>query len=232
MFSKRKGWMNNKLIIFLIALFIFGCEDQKADMIIHNGVIYTMNDLNPITEAVAVGDGKIIALGKYRDLDPLINAKTKIINLSGAMMTPGIIEGHGHFYGLGLAKMQLDLSKTESYQDLIDMVSDAVRNSNPGEWILGRGWHQSKWSDNKDDFVKGFQTHDRLSEVSPNNPVWLKHASGHAGFANQNAMDIANVNRETEFGFGGEIIKDLSKEPTGVFNERAQGLISLSLIHI
>ena len=218
--------MNNKLIIFLLALFIFGCEDQKADMIIHNGVIYTMNDLNPITEAVAVGDGKIIALGKYRDLDPLINAKTKIINLSGAMMTPGIIEGHGHFYGLGLAKMQLDLSKTESYQDLIDMVSDAVRNSNPGEWILGRGWHQSKWSDNKDDFVKGFQTHDRLSEVSPKNPVWLKHASGHAGFANQNAMDIANVNRETEFGFGGEIIKDLSKEPTGVFNERAQALIS------
>ena len=218
--------MNNKLILSLLALFIFGCEDQKADMIIHNGVIYTMNDLNPITEAVAVGDGKIIALGKYRDLDPLINAKTKIINLSGAMMTPGIIEGHGHFYGLGLAKMQLDLSKTESYQDLIDMVSDAVRNSNPGEWILGRGWHQSKWSDNKDDFVKGFQTHDRLSEVSPNNPVWLKHASGHAGFANQNAMDIANVNRETEFGFGGEIIKDLSKEPTGVFNERAQGLIS------
>ena len=226
MFSKRKGWMNNKLILSLLALFIFGCEDQKADMIIHNGVIYTMNDLNPITEAVAVGDGKIIALGKYRDLDPLINAKTKIINLSGAMMTPGIIEGHGHFYGLGLAKMQLDLSKTESYQDLIDMVSDAVRNSNPGEWILGRGWHQSKWSDNKDDFVKGFQTHDRLSEVSPKNPVWLKHASGHAGFANQNAMDIANVNRETEFGFGGEIIKDLSKEPTGVFNERAQGLIS------
>ena len=218
--------MNNKLILSLLALFIFGCEDQKADMIIHNGVIYTMNDLNPITEAVAVGDGKIIALGKYRDLDPLINAKTKIINLSGAMMTPGIIEGHGHFYGLGLAKMQLDLSKTESYQDLIDMVSDAVRNSNPGEWILGRGWHQSKWSDNKDDFVKGFQTHDRLSEVSPDNPVWLKHASGHAGFANQNAMDIANVNRETEFGFGGEIIKDLSKEPTGVFNERAQGLIS------
>ena len=218
--------MNNKIILSLLALFIFGCEDQKADMIIHNGVIYTMNDLNPIAEAVAVGDGKIIALGKYRDLDPLINAKTKIINLSGAMMTPGIIEGHGHFYGLGLAKMQLDLSKTESYQDLIDMVSDAVRNSNPGEWILGRGWHQSKWSDNKDDFVKGFQTHDRLSEVSPDNPVWLKHASGHAGFANQNAMDIASVNRETEFGFGGEIIKDLSKEPTGVFNERAQALIS------
>ena len=218
--------MNNRLVISFLFLFFISCESQKADMIIHNGMIYTMNDLNPTTEAVAVSSGKIIALGKYTDLDPLITPRTKIINLRGATMTPGIIEGHGHFYGLGLAKMQLDLSKTESYQDLIDMVSDAVENSKPGEWILGRGWHQSKWSDDKSDFVKGFQTHERLSEISPNNPVWLKHASGHAGFANQKAMDIAGVNKETEFGFGGEIIKDLSRKPTGVFNERAQGLIS------
>ena len=218
--------MNNRLVISFLFLFFISCESQKADMIIHNGMIYTMNDLNPTAEAVAVSSGKIIALGKYTDLDPLITPRTKIINLRGATMTPGIIEGHGHFYGLGLAKMQLDLSKTESYQDLIDMVSDAVENSKPGEWILGRGWHQSKWSDDKSDFVKGFQTHERLSEISPNNPIWLKHASGHAGFANQKAMDIAGVNKETEFGFGGEIIKDLSRKPTGVFNERAQGLIS------
>ena len=218
--------MNNRLVISFLFLFFISCESQKADMIIHNGMIYTMNDLNPTAEAVAVSSGKIIALGKYTDLDPLITPRTKIINLRGATMTPGIIEGHGHFYGLGLAKMQLDLSKTESYQDLIDMVSDAVENSKPGEWILGRGWHQSKWNDDKNDFVKGFQTHERLSEISPNNPVWLKHASGHAGFANQKAMDIAGVNKETEFGFGGEIIKDLSRKPTGVFNERAQGLIS------
>ena len=218
--------MNNRLVISFLFLFFISCESQKADMIIHNGMIYTMNDLNPTAEAVAVSSGKIIALGKYTDLDPLITPRTKIINLRGATMTPGIIEGHGHFYGLGLAKMQLDLSKTESYQDLIDMVSDAVENSKPGEWILGRGWHQSKWNDDKSDFVKGFQTHERLSEISSNNPVWLKHASGHAGFANQKAMDIAGVNKETEFGFGGEIIKDLSRKPTGVFNERAQGLIS------
>ena len=218
--------MNNRLVISFLFLFFISCESQKADMIIHNGMIYTMNDLNPTAEAVAVSSGKIIALGKYTDLDPLITPRTKIINLRGATMTPGIIEGHGHFYGLGLAKMQLDLSKTESYQDLVDMVSNAVENSKPGEWILGRGWHQSKWSDDKSDFVKGFQTHERLSEISSNNPVWLKHASGHAGFANQKAMDIAGVNKETEFGFGGEIIKDLSRKPTGVFNERAQGLIS------
>jgi predicted amidohydrolase YtcJ len=202
------------------------CETEKADMIIHNGTIYTMNDLMPITESVAVSNGKIIALGKYNDLDRLITPRTQIINLDGAMMTPGLIEGHGHFYGLGLAEMQLDLSSTESYEELIDMVSDAVKKARPGEWILGRGWHQSKWSDNKDSFINGFQTHERLSEISKNNPVWLKHASGHAGFANERAMDIAGISSEIEFGFGGEIIKDLSGKPTGVFNERAQGLIS------
>ena len=195
-------------------------------MIIHNGTIYTMNDLMPTTESVAIRNGKIIALGKYRDLDDLITPRTKIINLNGAMMTPGLIEGHGHFYGLGLAKMQLDLSTAESYAELVSMVAAAIDRSTPGEWILGRGWHQSKWSDNADSFIKGFQTHDSLSKISPNNPVWLKHASGHAGFANQKAMDIAGVSSETEFGFGGEIIKDLSGNPTGVFNERAQGLIS------
>ena len=191
-----------------------------------SGTIYTMNDLMPTTESVAIRNGKIIALGKYRDLDDLITPRTKIINLNGAMMTPGLIEGHGHFYGLGLAKMQLDLSTAESYAELVSMVADAIDRSTPGEWILGRGWHQSKWSDNADSFIKGFQTHDSLSKISPNNPVWLKHASGHAGFANQKAMDIAGVSSETEFGFGGEIIKDLSGNPTGVFNERAQGLIS------
>ena len=218
--------MKYKLILPLILLLLIGCETEKADMIIHNGTIYTMNDLMPTTESVAIRNGKIIALGKYRDLDDLITPRTKIINLNGAMMTPGLIEGHGHFYGLGLAKMQLDLSTAESYAELVSMVADAIDRSTPGEWILGRGWHQSKWSDKADSFIKGFQTHDSLSKISPNNPVWLKHASGHAGFANQKAMDIAGVSSETEFGFGGEIIKDLSGNPTGVFNERAQGLIS------
>ena len=218
--------MKYKLILPLILLLLIGCETEKADMIIHNGTIYTMNDLMPTTESVAIRNGKIIALGKYRDLDDLITPRTKIINLNGAMMTPGLIEGHGHFYGLGLAKMQLDLSTAESYAELVSMVAAAIDRSTPGEWILGRGWHQSKWSDNADSFIKGFQTHDSLSKISPNNPVWLKHASGHAGFANQKAMDIAGVSSETEFGFGGEIIKDLSGNPTGVFNERAQGLIS------
>ena len=125
----REVYMKVKLILALIMLFTVSCEAEKADMIIHNGTIYTMNDFMPTAEAVAVINGKVAALGKYKDLDYLIGPKTKIINLNGAMMTPGLIEGHGHFYGLGLAKMQLDLSTASSYDELVNMVSDAVDQS-------------------------------------------------------------------------------------------------------
>ncbi|MEA1880866.1 MAG: amidohydrolase [Candidatus Marinimicrobia bacterium] len=220
--------MNPRLIhtLSLMFLFLIACESKKADLIIQNGIIYTVNEFNPIAEAIAVKNGKIIAVSKKKEVGSLINANTKILDLKGATLVPGLIEGHGHFIGLGYAKMRLDLTKAANYDDLVDLVANAVEKTEAGEWILGRGWHQSKWEPNPETTVKGFQTHDKLSAVSPNNPVWLTHASGHAGFGNAKAMEIAGVTAETEFGFGGEIIKDLRGNPTGVFNERAQGLIS------
>lgn len=195
-------------------------------MIINNGIIYTMDDLNPLAEAVAIRDGKIIAVGSNHSIKSYMDNQTKVLDLYGKTMVPGLIEGHGHFMGLGYAKMRLDLSVVKSYNELVQMVADAVDEAKPGEWILGRGWHQSKWDSMPEKLVKGFQTHEKLSAVSPNNPVWLTHASGHAAFGNAKAMEIAGVNAETEFGFGGEIIKDFQGNPTGIFNERAQGLIS------
>ena len=212
--------------ILIITFILFGCESNDADLIIENGTIYTMNDLNPIIEAVAVKNGKIIGLGSKSHIKSFESKNTKTLDLKGYTMTPGLIEGHGHFMGLGYSKMRLDLSTVANYNELVDMVADAVSNAKPGEWILGRGWHQSKWDTKPLDLVKGFQTHNKLSQVSPDNPVWLKHASGHAAFGNAKAMEIAGVTAETEFGFGGEIIKDLKGNPTGVFNERAQGLVS------
>ena len=212
-------------VLFILLIFI-GCESNKADLIIENGIIYTMDDFNPIAESVAVRSGKIIGVGSNYYIQSFIGNNTKILDLKGATMIPGLIEGHGHFMGLGYAKMRLDLSTVSSYDELVDMVSGAVAEANPGEWILGRGWHQSKWEPVPIPLVKGFQTHDKLSAISPNNPVWLTHASGHAAFGNAKAMELAGVTSETEFGFGGEIIKDLRGNPTGVFNERAQGLVS------
>ena len=212
--------------ILIITFILFGCESNDADLIIENGTIYTMNDLNPIIEAVAVKNGKIIGLGSKSHIKSFESKNTKTLDLKGYTMTPGLIEGHGHFMGLGYSKMRLDLSTVANYNELVDMVADAVSNAKPGEWILGRGWHQSKWDTKPLDLVKGFQTHNKLSQVSPDNPVWLKHASGHAAFGNAKAMEIAGITSETEFGFGGEIIKDLKGNPTGIFNERAQGLVS------
>ena len=220
--------MNKKhfpLCIYVM-LILIGCEQKKADMVIHNGKIYTMNEYNPIAETVIVKDGKIVNVGNQINYRSYIGEKTKILDLNGATMVPGFVEGHGHFMGLGYAKMRLDLSVVENYEGLVDMVEEAVEKTPPGEWILGRGWHQSKWSPIPTPLVKGFQTHDMLSAISPDNPVWLTHASGHAGFANAKAMEIAGITTESEFGFGGEIIKDIRKQPTGVFNERAQYLIS------
>ena len=212
-------------VLFILFIFI-GCESNKADLIIENGIIYTMDDFNPIAESVAVRSGKIIGVGSNYYIQSFIGNNTKVLDLKGATMVPGLIEGHGHFMGLGYAKMRLDLSTVSSYDELVDMVSGAVAEAKPGEWILGRGWHQSKWEPVPVPLVKGFQTHDKLSAISPNNPVWLTHASGHAAFGNAKAMELAGVTSETEFGFGGEIIKDLRGNPTGVFNERAQGLVS------
>ena len=214
------------LLCINITLILIGCESKHADMVIHNGTIYTMSDYNPIAETVIVKDGKIMNVGNQINYRSYIGEKTKILDLNGATMIPGFIEGHGHFMGLGYAKMRLDLSVVESYDELVDMVAEAVEKAPPGEWILGRGWHQSKWLPTPSPLVKGFQTHDKLSTVSPNNPVWLTHASGHAGFANAKAMEIGGITAESEFGFGGEIIKNLRNQPTGIFNERAQNLIS------
>src|SRR5690606_6645585 len=116
---------------------------------------------------------------------------TEIIDLQGRTLTPGLIEGHGHIMGIGYNEMNLDLMEVENYDELIDMVREAVEKAEPGEWIVGRGWHQSKWEPQPEVQVKGFQPHDKFSEVSPDNPVYLSHASGHAAFANAKAMEIA-----------------------------------------
>jgi predicted amidohydrolase YtcJ len=201
-------------------------------MIIYGGTIYTVDSENTTVEAVATKDNIILFSGSLKGVETYKNEKTKLIDLKGKTMTPGLIEGHGHFMGLGYNELRLDLMKTTSYQDIIDAVAERVKTAKPGEWIIGRGWHQSKWDSLPPDLVKGFQTHHRLSEISPNNPVYLSHASGHASFANAKAMKIAGLDVLKLEGInafeikGGEVFLDEFKRPTGIFNERAQTLIS------
>ncbi|HWA34999.1 MAG TPA: amidohydrolase, partial [Cyclobacteriaceae bacterium] len=223
-----------KKYFLVLIVIISACTSKKtpADLIISGGPIYTMGEKNPMVEAVAVKADTILFAGSKRDVEAYKDENTKSIDLKGATMTPGFIESHGHIMGLGYNELRLDLMNIKSYDELVAMVKEAVAKAQPGQWILGRGWHQDKWDKKPANMVKGFQTHELLSAISPNNPVYLGHASGHAGFANAKAMQIAGVNQlsieklESGLGEGGEIIRDKFGNPTGIFNERAQSLIT------
>ncbi|MCG0016089.1 amidohydrolase [Winogradskyella immobilis] len=222
------------LIIVALTLCFTSCTNDKkieASMLIYGGTIYTVNDNQTTVEAVAVKGDTILFAGSMAEAEVFKGETTELIDLKGKTMTPGLIEGHGHFMGLGYNEISLDLLGTTSYQSIIDAVAKRVETAKPGEWITGRGWHQSKWDSLPENLVKGFQTHFRLSDVSPDNPVYLSHASGHAGFANAKAMEIAGLTGLYKEGLGayevegGEVILDQGGRPTGVFNERAQTLI-------
>ncbi len=220
-------------LLVVIVLFSACSEKRKpADLIISGGTIYTVDEKQPKVEAVAVAGDRIVFAGSLNDAEKFKGEKTQMLDLKGKVMTPGWIEGHGHFMGLGFNELELDLMNVKSYDELVEKVKEAVAKAKPGQWILGRGWHQDKWDQKPSKMVKGFQTHELLSAASPNNPVFLRHASGHAGFANAKAMQLAGVNQlsveklSKDMNEGGEIIKDELGNPTGIFNERAQSLIS------
>ena len=220
--------MKNYLFLALMGFLLFtACKkEEPADMIIYGGPIYTVDKSNEMAEAVAVKGDRIVFVGSLEEAQKMQGTETRMLDLEGKTMTPGWIEGHGHFFGMGQSKLNLDLSQIKNYDEMVAMVKEAAEQAAPGTWILGRGWHQSKWDKEPEEVVLGFQTHTKLSEVSPNNPVWLTHASGHAAFGNAKAMEIGGVTAETPDPEGGEILKNDLGNPTGVFNERAMGLIS------
>ena len=196
-----------------------------ADLVLLNGKIVTLEDSRPEAQAVAVVGDKIADLGSTEDIKRHVGPKTQVIDLKGQLVIPGFIEGHGHFGGVGEAKLNLELQNAKSWDEIVAMVEQAAKKVKPGEWILGRGWHQEKWSSPPQPNVEGFPTHASLSRVSPANPVLLTHASGHASFANAKAMEVSGVTAKTPNPPGGDFLKDANGEPTGLFRETASGLI-------
>ena len=198
---------------------------KPADMILLNARVVTMDDAKPEAEAVAILGDKIEYVGSKADMQRFTGKSTQVIDLAGAFVMPGFIEGHGHFTGIGEAKLGLELMPTKSWDEIVAMVGDAAKKARPGQWIIGRGWHQEKWSKTPSPNVEGFPLHTSLDAVSPNNPVILTHASGHASFANGLALRLSGVTKDTANPNGGEILRDKDGNPTGLLRERASGLI-------
>jgi predicted amidohydrolase YtcJ len=213
--------------LFAAMAWVAAAFAQPPDLVLRNGKIATVT--GPDAEAIAIRGDRISALGSNSDAAGWIGPRTKVIDLHGMLAIPGFIEGHGHFTGLGEFRMGLDLREARTWDDIVAQVGRAARQAKPGEWIIGRGWHQSKWDRAPDPNVEGFPLHDSLDKVSPDNPVLLTHASGHASFVNGKAMEAAGITRTTANPAGGEILKDAKGNPTGLLRERASGLAAKSL---
>ena len=184
-----------------------------------------MDDAVPDGEAVAVRAGRIVAVGSDREIEAYIGSSTEVIDLQGQLAIPGFIDSHVHFSGIGQAQLQLGLMEVANWDEVVDMVAAAVAEAEPGELITGRGWHQEKWDRVPQPNVDGLPFHHSLSAVSPENPVILGHASGHATYANGLAMEMSGIDRNTPDPQGGEIVRDADGNPIGVFRERAGRLL-------
>ncbi len=202
---------------------------EPATLVLRGGSIVTVNEGQPRAQALAARGDRIVAIGTDAEIAPLIGPSTEIIDLAGQTAVPGFIEGHGHFMGLGQARMVIDLMDTTSFAQIVAKVAEAAKTAKPGDWILGRGWHQEKWTTTPSPNVEGFPYHDALSRAAPANPVVLEHASGHAAFANARAMEAAGVTSKTPNPPGGDILKDPAARPIGIFRETASGLIDKAL---
>ena len=235
----KATWKNRaalfSLPLVLTVALLAGCDEPReadsaaADLVLTNGKIVTVDETLPEAQALAVMGDTIVAVGSSDEIAEYVGPTTQVIDLEGRLAIPGFIEGHGHYMGLGRAKMILDLTQVKSWDEIVAMVAEAAEGAEPGEWITGRGWHQEKWTETPAGSVDGVPTHHSLSDVSPENPVYLTHASGHAAFANEEAMRLGSISPETPNPAGGEIVHDARGEPTGLLRETAQRLVGAAL---
>jgi len=214
--------------IFLCAitlLSVWGCQsDEMADLVIYNANIYAVDTTYQEATTIAIKDGLILKIGSESDIEKLSDENTERINADGKFVMPGFIEGHGHYSGLGYSLINLNFLQSKSWEDIVDAVAKRATEVKPGQWIIGRGWHQEKWDSIPKQNMYNYPFHYTLSDVSPDNPVLLYHASGHSVYANKKAMDLAGITKETSNPVGGEIVRNSDGDAIGVFEERAMGV--------
>jgi predicted amidohydrolase YtcJ len=191
-----------------------------ADLVFKNGNIYTVNDARPKAEAVAIKGDRIIFVGSNSKARNYVGRKTRVIDLAGKTMVPGITDAHHHLSGVGFRELTLNLEGVSNLEDFLAKVKERVDQKQPGEWVTGRGWIETFWT------PPVFPTRWDLDKVAPNNPVILTRADGHGVVVNSSALRIAGIDRNTPSPFGGEISKDKqSREPNGMLLDAAQSLV-------
>jgi predicted amidohydrolase YtcJ len=202
-----------------------GRGEERADLVLTHAVVHTVDPGRPRAEAVAVRGGRIVAVGSDWEIAPFVGPGTRVLDIEGRTVVPGFYDAHAHLLGMGFARIDVDLDGARSYAEVVARVAAAVKTRAPGEWIRGRGWHEEKWSVPAPGAVRGFPTHAALSAVSPDNPVVLTRADGHAVLVNAKAMALRGITSSTPAPRGGEIVHDEAGRPTGIFVDNAEALV-------
>ncbi len=201
-----------------ITLLVLSCQQkEQVDMIVTNANIYTVDSTFSKAEAIAIKDGRFIAVSNSEEILKKYEAEEQL-DAQGKTMVPGLIDAHCHFYGLGLNQQVVDLVGTKSYDEVLERVI-AFSSANPGLAVIqGRGWDQNDWE------VKEFPTKMELDKLFANTPVVLERVDGHAYLVNQKALDMAGITKETQVS-GGTIIRESSGHATGVLVDAPMGMV-------
>jgi predicted amidohydrolase YtcJ len=209
------------LIATVVSLPPTSAKPESADTVFKNGNFYTVNERQPRAEAVALKAGKIIFVGSNKDAKPFEGKDTRVIDLKGNTVVPGLTDSHYHLAGVGAREMNLNLEGTDTLEAFLAKVKERVNRTKPGEWVTGRGWIETFWK------PQAFPTRWDLDKISPDNPVYLTRADGHASIANSAALKAAGIDKSTPNPFGGEFLKDAKTgELTGMLIDAAQSRVS------
>lgn len=194
---------------------------DAADLVFINGNIYTANDKQPHAEAIAVKADRIVFVGSNAAVKKYQGANTRVVDLHGETVLPGMTDAHYHFLGVGQREMNLNLEGITNLEDFLAKVKERIDKAKSGEWVVGRGWIETFWK------PPVFPTRWDLDKISPNNPVFLTRADGHGAVANSAALKLGNVTKETKDPFGGQVLRDKQTgEPTGMLLDNAQGFVA------
>ncbi len=208
--------MRQTLLLALASFFLFGCTQTKqADLVIHNAIIYTLDDAFSTAEAIAIKDGKVVEVGAEHQILNAYAAKEKV-DARQAVVFPGWIDAHSHFLGYALQQDRVDLIGTASYDEVVQRIQ-AYIESHDSKWVLGRGWDQNDWEQ------KEFPTNDTLNKLFPNHFIALKRVDGHAILVTDNVLELAEIDASTIISGGKVLMKD--DQPTGVLIDAAADAI-------
>lgn len=183
------------------------------DIAILKSRIYTGDPAKPWAEAIGVRDGKVAAVGSSAEIKGLCGRSTQIFEMSGRLVTPGIVDAHLHFVSFGLYLERVDLRDLTSISACRERVKAAVAKKRPGEWIIGRGWNEHIWADRREPCAKD------IDDISPDHPVMLVRCCGHTVWINATAMRLAGITREAVDAPGARIERDAAGQPIGLCRE-------------